>query len=72
MNTGERIQFALHNVKVVHIKIVNFSNGFHFINIADGSNNMVLIGGKEILCSLATKARGAAGDDYQFYNEEHV
>ena len=72
VNTSKRIQFAFHNVKVVHVEIVNFGNSFHFINIADGSDNMVLIGGEEILYSLATKARGAAGDDYQFCNEEHV
>jgi hypothetical protein len=70
MNTREGIQFAFHDMKVLHVEIVNFGNGFHFINIADGTDDMVLIGGEEILHSLTTEARRAAGDDYQFCSEE--
>ena len=71
VHTREGIQFAFNNVKVVHIEVVEFGDGFHFINIADGPDNMILIGSEEILHSLATKSRGAAGDDYQFCDDEH-
>lgn len=66
MDAGKGIQFAFHNVKVVHVEIVKFGNGFHFVNITDGPDNMVLVGGEKILHRLATKARGATGNDHQF------
>jgi hypothetical protein len=46
VNAREGIQLALHDVKVIHVKTVNFGDGFHFIHIADGPNHMVLVGGK--------------------------
>lgn len=64
MHARKRIQLAFHDVKVIHVKIVNLSHGLHLIYIADGSDDVIFVGGKEIFDSFAAKSGGAAGDNY--------
>jgi len=72
MHTIEGVQFALHDVKVVHVEPTDFGHGFHFVYVANGSDHMVLVTGEEILDGLATESGGAAGDDDQFLITEAI
>ena len=45
MYTREGIQFAIHNVKVVHIKPINFGHRLHLIDITYGPDNVILVCG---------------------------
>ena len=64
MYTGKGVELAFHNVEVVHVEPIDFGHGLHLVNVADGSNDVVFVGGEEIFDGLATKSGGAAGDDY--------
>jgi hypothetical protein len=46
MHTREGIQFTFHNAEVIHVETINLGHGFHFINIADGTDDVVFVGGE--------------------------
>ncbi len=65
MHTRERVQLAFHNVKVIHVEAIDLGYRLHLIDIPDGTDHVILVGGEEILYGLATESGRAACDDYQ-------
>jgi len=54
-NGVEGIELAIHGGEIIHIKLIQFCNGFHFVDVTDSTYNMVLSCAKECLGGLATE-----------------
>lgn len=49
------VELAVHGRKVLHVKAVDFSDGFHLVKIADGANDVVLSSVQQGEAGLATE-----------------
>ena len=62
----EGVQFAVHGGESIEGPVVNLGHGIHLVNVADGTDDVIAIGGQEGCSSLPSKTRRASRDDHQF------
>ena len=51
----EGVQFAVHGGESIEGPVVNLGHGIHLVNVADGTDDVIAVGGQEGFSSLPSK-----------------
>ena len=62
----EGVELAVHGGESIERPVVNLGHGIHLVNITNGTNDVITVGGQEGLGRLPAKTRRTACDDHKF------
>ena len=62
----EGVELAVHGGESIERPVVNLGHGIHFVNVTNGTDDVIAIGSQEGLGGLSSQTGGAACDDHQF------